>query len=49
VPGVPAGLTSTTFDPPLFDIFALVRRRGTRLSPATRALTDALGAHLPGG
>jgi hypothetical protein len=32
----------------VFDTFALVRRRGTRLSPATRAQTDALREHLPG-
>jgi DNA-binding transcriptional LysR family regulator len=37
---IPKNLKVVSFDPPLRDTFALVTRRGGRLSPATRELLD---------
>jgi DNA-binding transcriptional LysR family regulator len=43
---VPPGLTTVPFDPPVYETFALVARRGTRLSPAARVFADGLRAHM---
>lgn len=42
----PANLTTTTFDPPVYETFATVARRGVRLSPATKAFVAALTEHM---
>ena len=45
-PYFPAQLSSTTFDPPLHDTFAVVTRRAARLSRATQELIADLEAHM---
>jgi DNA-binding transcriptional LysR family regulator len=42
----PAGLTTTSFSPALYDTFAVITRHGARLSPGTRELIDDLEAHM---
>jgi DNA-binding transcriptional LysR family regulator len=37
---VPEGVTAVGFAEPFYDFFAVVTRRGVRVSPATRALLD---------
>jgi DNA-binding transcriptional LysR family regulator len=37
---VPAGVTAVGFAEPFYDFFAVVTRRGVRVSPATNALLD---------
>jgi DNA-binding transcriptional LysR family regulator len=41
-----AALTTVPFDPPLFDTFAIVGRRGSRLSPPMRQLTARVERHM---
>ena len=41
-------LGAVAFDPPLFDTFALVHRRGARLSPATRAFMTIAAKRIVG-
>jgi DNA-binding transcriptional LysR family regulator len=47
-PYFPSGLSTTRFDPPIHDTFAIVTRRGTKLSPATGAFVAGLTAHVIG-
>jgi DNA-binding transcriptional LysR family regulator len=42
----PPGLSTTTFDPPMYDTLALVTRGNAPLSPAMRLLVDHVEAHL---
>jgi DNA-binding transcriptional LysR family regulator len=42
----PASLRTVRFDPPLYDTFAFVWRRGTKLSPATQELIRLTEAHM---
>jgi DNA-binding transcriptional LysR family regulator len=42
----PPGLSTTSFDPPLFDTLALVTRKGAGLSPAMRLFVAHVEAHL---
>jgi LysR family transcriptional regulator, cyn operon transcriptional activator len=39
-------LVAVPLDPPLHEIFAFIRRRNARLSPATRALMTLAEQHL---
>lgn len=41
-------LSSVPLDPPMHESFAFIRRRNTRLSPATRALMELAEQHLSG-
>ncbi len=45
-PFFPPRLTTTTFDPPLHDTFAVISRRAARLSAATRELIAELETHM---
>jgi DNA-binding transcriptional LysR family regulator len=45
-PGLPAGLTATSFDPPLYDTLALIKRRASRLSAPMRTLTHRVEVHM---
>jgi DNA-binding transcriptional LysR family regulator len=45
-PYVPEGLSTASFDPALFDTFAIVTRSGARLSPGVRELLEGLEAHM---
>ncbi|SEB66108.1 LysR family transcriptional regulator [Microbacterium hydrocarbonoxydans] len=45
-PGFPEGLSSCSFDPPMYDTFAIITRRGVRLSPATRELVRLVVRHM---
>jgi DNA-binding transcriptional LysR family regulator len=45
-PYYPDGLSTAPFSPALHDTFAVVTRRGARLSPGVRELVTALEAHL---
>jgi DNA-binding transcriptional LysR family regulator len=45
-PAFPSNLTTARFTPSLYDTFAVVTRRATRLSPATRELIAQLEAHM---
>jgi DNA-binding transcriptional LysR family regulator len=45
-PFYPAGLTTVTFRPALYDTFAVITRRASRLSPAVRELIADLEAHM---
>jgi DNA-binding transcriptional LysR family regulator len=45
-PYYPSELTTATFDPPLFDTFAIVTRPGRRLSQGVRALLLDIEAHM---
>jgi DNA-binding transcriptional LysR family regulator len=42
----PPGLSTTSFDPPLFDTLALVTRKGAQLSPAMRLWVTHVEAHI---
>jgi DNA-binding transcriptional LysR family regulator len=45
-PYYPAGLSTASFRPALFDTFAVVTRAGARLSPGVRELLDDLETHM---
>ena len=45
-PFYPAGLTTAPFTPALYDTFAVVTRRGARLSPGIRELISELETHM---
>jgi DNA-binding transcriptional LysR family regulator len=45
-PYYPEGLTTAFFSPPLYDTFAVVTRRGARLSPGIRELLADVEAHM---
>src|SRR5215211_2642285 len=45
-PYYPEGLHTASFSPALFDTFAIISRRGSRLSPAVRELLGDLEAHM---
>jgi DNA-binding transcriptional LysR family regulator len=45
-PYFPAGLTTVSFRPALFDTFAVVTRSGARLSPGVREFLAALEVHM---
>jgi DNA-binding transcriptional LysR family regulator len=45
-PYYPAELSTVSFSPPLYDTFAVVTRRGARLSPAVRELIEQLETHM---
>ena len=45
-PYFPAGLTTASFSPALYDTFAIVTRAGARLSPGVRELLADLEAHM---
>lgn len=42
----PANLTVCSFDPPMYDTFALITRRGTRLSPALAEFVRMVVRHM---
>jgi DNA-binding transcriptional LysR family regulator len=45
-PYYPDGLSTVSFDPALYDTFAIVTRTGARLSPGVRELLAGLEAHM---
>jgi DNA-binding transcriptional LysR family regulator len=45
-PYYPAGLSTVSFSPPLYDTFAIITRVGARLSPGVRELLADLEAHM---
>jgi DNA-binding transcriptional LysR family regulator len=45
-PYYPAGLTTASFRPALYDTFAIIARQGARLSPGVRELLGDLEAHM---
>ena len=45
-PYYPKGLSTTSFSPALYDTFAIVTRRGARLTPGVRELLTHLEAHM---
>jgi DNA-binding transcriptional LysR family regulator len=45
-PYYPAGLSTTSFAPALYDTFAVISRAGSRLSPGVRELVAAVEAHM---
>jgi DNA-binding transcriptional LysR family regulator len=45
-PYYPAGLSTAPFTPALYDTFAIVTRRGSRLSPGVRELLADVEAHM---
>ena len=45
-PYYPAGLSTASFGPPLYDTFAIITRAGARLSPGVRELLADLEAHM---
>jgi DNA-binding transcriptional LysR family regulator len=45
-PYYPAGLSTTSFTPALYDTFAIITRPGSRLSPGVRALLVHVEAHM---
>src|ERR687893_2322100 len=45
-PYYPASLSTTSFSPALYDTFAIVTRRGARLTPGVRELLTDLEAHM---
>jgi DNA-binding transcriptional LysR family regulator len=45
-PSYPAGLSTASFSPPLYDTFAIITRAGARLSPGVRELLADLEAHM---
>ena len=47
-PSVPAGLSTTPFSPKVHETFAIVTRRGTRVSPAADLFAGGLRGHLLG-
>jgi DNA-binding transcriptional LysR family regulator len=42
----PPGLSTTSFDPPLFDTLAVITRTGSQVSPAMRLFLEHVEAHL---
>jgi DNA-binding transcriptional LysR family regulator len=44
----PRGLKLVSFDPPVYETFAMVVRRGVSLSPATAAFGSAIKSHMAG-
>ena len=46
MPYYPQGLSTASFKPALYDTFAIISRRGARLSPGVRELLDDLEAHM---
>ncbi|WP_432990854.1 LysR family transcriptional regulator [Dactylosporangium sp. CA-233914] len=47
-PVFPANLTTGSFDPPMYDVFAIITRRGTRVSPATGEFLRRVVRHMRG-
>jgi DNA-binding transcriptional LysR family regulator len=45
-PYYPAGLSTASFSPALYDTFAVITRAGARLSPGVRELLSDLEAHM---
>jgi DNA-binding transcriptional LysR family regulator len=45
-PYYPAGLSTVSFQPAMYDTFAMVTRAGARLSPGVRELLSGIEAHL---
>jgi DNA-binding transcriptional LysR family regulator len=45
-PSYPEGLTTALFAPAVHDTFAVITRRGARLSRGVRELIDDLAAHM---
>jgi DNA-binding transcriptional LysR family regulator len=45
-PYYPEGLSTSSFAPALYDTFAIITRRGARLSPGVRELLTDLEAHM---
>ncbi len=45
-PFYPAGLSTTSFSPALFDTFAIITRPGSRMSAGVRALLADVEAHM---
>ena len=45
-PYYPAGLSTTSFSPALYDTVAIITRPGARLSPGVRELLDTLEPHM---
>jgi DNA-binding transcriptional LysR family regulator len=45
-PYYPAGLSTASFSPALYDTFAIITRSGRRLSPGVRELLTDLEAHM---
>ena len=45
-PYYPAGLSTASFSPPLYDTFAIITRAGARLSPGVRELLADLERHM---
>ena len=45
-PAFPANLTTCAFDPPMYDTFAIITRRGSRMSPATAELLGRVVRHM---
>ncbi|WP_460783162.1 LysR family transcriptional regulator [Microbacterium tumbae] len=45
-PGFPANLVTCSFDPPMYDTFAIITRRGVRVSPATSELLKRIVRHM---
>ena len=45
-PYYPAGLSTASFSPPLYDTFAIITRAGARLSPGVRELLADLEGHM---
>jgi hypothetical protein len=46
MPYYPAGLSTASFSPALYDTFAIITRTGTRISPGVRELLADLEAHM---
>jgi DNA-binding transcriptional LysR family regulator len=49
MPYYPAGLSTASFSPALYDTFAIITRTGTRISPGVRELLADLEAHMSVG
>jgi DNA-binding transcriptional LysR family regulator len=45
-PGFPGNLSTCSFEPPMYDTFAIITRRGSRISPATRELVRLVVRHM---
>ncbi|MFD5224219.1 LysR family transcriptional regulator [Microbacterium sp. NPDC058342] len=45
-PGFPDNLHTCSFDPPIYDTFAIIKRRAVRLSPATHELVRLVVRHM---
>jgi hypothetical protein len=46
MPYFPSGLHTTSFSPPLYDTFAIVTRRGRRLTPGAREFLADVETHM---